>query len=138
MTDLVRQGLSKLESKVFSSLLTYDVFQRDQAESLVENKVLLPTDFDWLKHPKHLCNVENMYSQPLHGKDDNYYDGSFTPDEYKARIEAAIATAKELQENFLISFNSVLSTLPYAFEYLGNTPRLVITPLTLKIYSTVS
>lgn len=35
MTDLVRTGLNKLESKVFSALLTYDVFQRDVVEGLI-------------------------------------------------------------------------------------------------------
>jgi len=61
LTDLVREGLNKLESKCFSALLTYDVFQRDTVQALIDAKVTSITDFDWLKHPKHYCNVEDFY-----------------------------------------------------------------------------
>ena len=39
MTDMVRQGLSKQDSKTFSAVLTYDVFQRDVVEGLITDKV---------------------------------------------------------------------------------------------------
>lgn len=46
MTDLVRTGLNKLESKVFSALLTYDVFQRDVVDGLINDKVTSVDDFE--------------------------------------------------------------------------------------------
>lgn len=73
MTDLVRHGLSKQESKTFSALLTYDVFQRDVIEQLITEKVISTGSFSWLKHPKHFCNVEELYTTPIHGKQDFYY-----------------------------------------------------------------
>ena len=57
MTELVRCGLNKLESRVFSAILTYDVFQRDTVEDLLKAKVTEITDFNWMKHPKHVCNI---------------------------------------------------------------------------------
>lgn len=143
MTDLVRQGLNKQESKTFSALLTYDVFQRDVVEQLIEERVTTTQSFSWLKHPKHFCNVEDLYMVPIHGKNDFYYkegpvDASAS-EEYEKKIKSIISQAQGIaDDDFQVSFNQILSTLPYAFEYLGNTMRLVITPLTLKIYSTIS
>ncbi|CAL6082691.1 Dynein_heavy chain [Hexamita inflata] len=139
MTDMVREGLNKLESKCFSALLTYDVFQRDQVSELIDAKVQAITDFDWLKHPKHFCNADELYLQPIHGHKDNYYSGRLDSEEYLQRTKLVIQKAQQIdRDQFIVSFNQILSTLPYTFEYLGNTPRLVITPLTLKIYSTIA
>lgn len=68
MTDLVRTGLNKLESKVFSALLTYDVFQRDVVEQLIEAQVSSVDDFEWQKHPKHVCNIDDLYLHEVIGK----------------------------------------------------------------------
>lgn len=143
MTDLVREGLSKQDSKTFSAVLTYDVFQRDVVEGLIRDKVTTTSSFTWLSHPKHYCNVDDFYTTPIHGKDDFFFldEQPDQPrvDEYLNKIQAMITQANGIaDDHFLISYNQILSTLPYAFEYLGNTPRLVITPLTLKIYSTIS
>lgn len=90
MTELVREGLNKLESKCFSALLTYDVFQRDQVQALIDAKVTSPSDFDWMKHPKHYCNADELYLQPVHGYADNYAGAQgYDPKAYEAALVRA-------------------------------------------------
>ncbi|KAH0572596.1 Dynein heavy chain [Spironucleus salmonicida] len=137
MTEIVRTGLTKLESKTYSAVLTYDVFQRDQIVGLIAERVTDVSDFNWLKHPKHICNIAEFYDQPIHGVSDNYYNGPIAAEKYQEQANN-LADISSKTENFLVSYNQVLSVLPYAYEYLGNTQRLVITPLTLKIYTTIS
>lgn len=93
MTELVRSGLSKLESKVFSALLTYDVFQRDKVQTMIEQNVISVSDFEWAKHPKHICNVDSVYKQPIHGKDDFYYKAKYSKDDYKKLVDIALQEA---------------------------------------------
>ncbi|KAH0569467.1 Dynein heavy chain [Spironucleus salmonicida] len=139
MTNLVRNGLNKQESKCFSSVLTYDVFQRDQIQELINQRVSQVGDFNWAKHPKHFCNLDSFYEQSIIGCEENYMDkAGFEKAAYLEKIEQICEDAVKLDTNFTITFNQVISSLPYQFEYLGNTPRLVITPLTLKIYSTIA
>lgn len=100
MTELVREGLSKLESKCFSALLTYDVFQRDQVQALIDAKVTSPSDFDWMKHPKHYCSADELYRQPVHGKDDNYANlQNYSPEEYAGALAKAREAVQAIEDD---------------------------------------
>lgn len=113
MTELVRSGLNKLESKVFSALLTYDVFQRDKIQTMIEQSVMEISDFEWAKHPKHICNVDLLYQQPVHGGNDFYYKSKLSPDQYGKMLLSAITEAQQIKSDLLVSYQQILSTLPY-------------------------
>ena len=97
---LVRGQLSKLERKTLSALVVMDVHARDTIVSMAANKVERTTDFDWISQLRY-------YWQPA------WKDGQAVKKGDNTCV-ARIVNAKCL----------------YGYEYLGNSMRLVITPLT--------
>ncbi|GIQ89083.1 dynein heavy chain 1, axonemal, partial [Kipferlia bialata] len=102
LTNMVREGLTKLESKTLSALLTLDVHGRDVVQRLIDAGVSHPGDFEWMSQLRYV----------------------FQP-----------ATAQEKSE---VIVKQVQTVWTYGNEYLGNTSRLVITPLTDRIYMTLT
>jgi dynein heavy chain len=107
---LVRGEMTKLNRVTVGAMVTIDVHARDEVTQLVADKVAGPEEFAWLKQLRY-------YWQDA---------GTFT------RIDT-----QKLNPKMECKVCIVNSTLLYGFEYLGNTGRLVITPLTDKCYRTL-
>ncbi|CAM9362495.1 unnamed protein product [Pylaiella littoralis] len=107
ITLLVRGRLSSLERKTLGALCTIDVHARDTVVKMIEAGVSHEDDFDWMSQLRYYW-VEAWKDGQAVKKGDN-------------TLVARIVNAKCL----------------YGYEYLGNTMRLVITPLTDRCYRTM-
>lgn len=107
ITMLVRGHLSSLERKTLGALCTIDVHARDTVVKMIEAGVSHEDDFDWMSQLRYYW-VEAWKDGQAVKKGDN-------------TLVARIVNAKCL----------------YGYEYLGNTMRLVITPLTDRCYRTM-
>lgn len=107
MVMLVRGKLNKLQRKTLGALTTIDVHNRDVVSKMVELGTHEVTDFEWV-------------SQFRYYWDDSWCDGQAVKKGDKTLV-ARIVNARCL----------------YGYEYLGNTMRLVITPLTDRCYRTM-
>ena len=107
ITMLVRGRLSSLERRTLGALCTIDVHARDTVVKLIEAKVAHEDDFDWMSQLRYYW-VEAWKDGQAVKRGDN-------------TLVARIVNAKCL----------------YGYEYLGNTMRLVITPLTDRCYRTM-
>ncbi|CAE8735310.1 unnamed protein product, partial [Polarella glacialis] len=110
LVQLVRGELSKLARLTLSALVTIDVHNRDVVLSLKEAKITSSKDFDWISQLRY-------YWRPT---------GSMTMKD----------TGRPNQED-KCEVSIINATLLYGFEYLGNSDRLVITPLTDRCYRTL-
>lgn len=63
-------------------------------------------DFEWSKHPKHYCNCDSFYLQPVHEvrKDAWYYDSSQTEAGYKEYIDKVLADTAAIGSDLLVSY----------------------------------
>lgn len=107
ITVLVRGRLSSLERKTLGALCTIDVHARDTVVKMIEAGVSHEDDFDWMSQLRYYW-VEAWKDGQAVKKGDH-------------TLVARIVNAKCL----------------YGYEYLGNTMRLVITPLTDRCYRTM-
>jgi dynein heavy chain len=107
---LVRGNLTKLQRTTIGAMVTIDVHARDVVSDLVHQKVDSPEDFAWLAQLRY-------YWQDV---------GKFI------RVDTQKPNTK-----MECKVQIVNSTLLYGFEYLGNSARLVITPLTDRCYRTL-
>jgi len=107
MVQLVRGKLDKLQRKTLGALTTIDVHNRDVVSHMVELKTHDVADFEWM-------------SQLRYYWEDSWKDGQAIKKGMKT-VVARIVNARCL----------------YGYEYLGNTMRLVITPLTDRCYRTM-
>jgi dynein heavy chain len=110
IVDLVRGEMTKLNRVTVGAMVTIDVHARDVITDLVKDGVNSPEDFAWLAQLRY-------YWQDV---------GTFE----------MISTQKK-NTKMECKVSIVNSTLLYGFEYLGNSPRLVITPLTDRCYRTL-
>lgn len=111
----------KLRPSVFNSivgLITLCVYQRDQLQHMINKRLLRATDFDWEIQLK------------------------FSMDHLQQVFKKCTAQDLEIPKEKLLNLLEIPQleiradifnfTKLYGFNYLGNTNRLVITPLTLK------
>eukprot|EP00442_Polarella_glacialis_P024664 CAMPEP_0115137118 /NCGR_PEP_ID=MMETSP0227-20121206/56805_1 /TAXON_ID=89957 /ORGANISM="Polarella glacialis, Strain CCMP 1383" /LENGTH=5027 /DNA_ID=CAMNT_0002544335 /DNA_START=143 /DNA_END=15226 /DNA_ORIENTATION=+ len=107
---LVRGEMTKLNRVTVGAMVTIDVHARDEVTNLVQTKVDSAEHFSWLSQLRY-------YWQDI---------GTFD------RVDTLKPNTK-----MECAVKIVNSTLLYGFEYLGNTGRLVITPLTDRCYRTL-
>merc|ERR1719399_1988994 len=107
---LVRGELTKNARTAIGAMCTLDVHSRDVVDKFVDNQVDSSEAFDFL------CQLRYYWQNP----------GGFV------RVDTG-----EPNDKLEAQCSIVNSTLLYGFEYLGNSPRLVVTPLTDRCYRTL-
>jgi len=106
--NLVRGNLSKLNRATLAALVVMDVHARDVVQDLVDNEVSDPSSFAWLSQLR-------MYWEATHGDKDG----------------------KDGDKDFTVMVRMMSAQVEYGYEYLGNSMRLVVTPLTDRCYRTL-
>ena len=106
-------SLTKQQRMRIMCMITLDAHNRDIVAKMVRNKVMMVNNFEWQSQLKWYWRV------PFQGYVDRDMQLRSVNNE---RAEIGILNA----------------VLPYDYEYLGNGPRLVITPLTDRIYVTAT
>ena len=105
--DMVRQGLSPIFRKILQSMIILDLYFKTVMERLIKNGVSDVEDFTW---------VSNLRYYLI--KDPNQKPGS-----------------ESGSDN--VAAKMIHTTVDYGFEYLGNSSRLVMTPLTERCLRTL-
>ena len=115
LIKLTQSNLSKGDRTRVMVCITMDAHARDIVENMIRNKVDSIDSFIWQSQLKH-----KFRQSPPHAR----YQGrdALLRGDDGERVEIAICDA----------------ILPYDYEYLGNGPRLVITPLTDRVYVTAT
>ncbi len=104
---LVRQKLSKMATITINALIVIDVHAKDVVEKLYIEKVDDLRAFEWISQLRYYWEHQEGQGEDISRDKENCF-------------------VKCVQTNF-----------PYGYEYLGNSLRLVITPLTDKCYMTL-
>ncbi|KXZ49087.1 hypothetical protein GPECTOR_23g2 [Gonium pectorale] len=111
IVDLVRGELSNLQRATLGALVVMDVHARDVVTSMVRKGVTSASDFEWQAQLRSYWE-ENQASL-AHGGDSSGRRG------------------------LTVMMRMMSAVLEYGYEYLGNSSRLVITPLTDRCYRTL-
>lgn len=115
LIKLTHSELSKGDRTRVMVCITMDAHARDIVEKMIRTNVNSVDSFMWQSQLKHKFRVSPSHAR-YQGRDTHLRgDGG-------ERAEVAICDA----------------ILPYGYEYLGNGPRLVITPLTDRVYVTAT
>ena len=109
MVGLVQTDLTKQQRTMIGAVITIDVNKRDVTRTHVDEKVSTIDDFIWTKQLRYYWEDKTAHKTcPTFGKEMD-------------------CVARQTNTCF-----------PYGYEYLGNGPRLVITPLTDICYMTLT
>ena len=121
LVDLVRGKLSKLSSLTLGALITIEVHARDVTENLVKTGLSDTHDFEWISQLRYYWNDEEYCRK-------------------RAKTPLYIFNSKGggVGRGDDMTVQQIQSCFIYGYEYLGNTPRLVITPLTDRCYITLT
>ncbi|CAH0663656.1 unnamed protein product [Spodoptera exigua] len=124
---LVKGELTFFQREVLCALIVVEVHARDVTKNLVEENVRYNTDFQWICQLRYYQVVKPMY--PLEpGEEPEIYQDEL-------RLDTSRFYRQFSQNSCNVkALNSVLN---YHNEYLGNSGRLVITPLTDRCYLTL-
>jgi dynein heavy chain, axonemal len=113
MIQLVRSKLEPLQRTAMGALIVLDVHARTVVQNMVKSRVSHINDFDWSSQLRYYWEalIEGYDGEPYQGDEGTECD----------------VFAKQTNTRFR-----------YGYEYLGNGPRLVITPLTDQCYMTLT
>jgi dynein heavy chain len=112
LTILVRTKLTKLQRRTLGAVLVMEVHARDVVNNFIRDKVGSTEDFDWISQLRYYWITEDM-------------DTSVGPP--MSHLPAGPGIIAKMCQ----------CVYPYGYEYLGNSMRLVITPLTDRCYMTL-
>jgi len=116
MVMLIRGKLAPLSRITLGSLTVIDVHARDVTKKMAESGVAAVNDFDWISQLRY-------YIYSASG------GGTGNPANLNGGEEDGVVGE--------MWTHMIASKRPYGYEYLGNSLRLVITPLTDKCYMTL-
>ena len=109
--DLVRGELTGLQRATLGALVVMDVHARDVVTAMVAKTVTTAADFEWQAQLRSYW--EENEAALAHGGDSSGRQGP------------------------TVMMRMMSAVLEYGYEYLGNSSRLVITPLTDRCYRTL-
>ena len=127
VVHLVRGELTSLNRKTLAALTTIDVHNRDVVANLLASRVPDADAFDWLAQLRYYFILGAG----------NSLTSSANVSVVNSAVSSPTVTNKQLFTQTEVEVKIVNSALKYAFEYLGNSDRLVITPLTDRCYRTL-
>jgi dynein heavy chain len=111
MIKLVRMKLEPLQRTAMGALIVIDVHAIEVVRNMINARVENINDFPWTSQLRY-------YWEELKETDGEEYKGDDTKSDVFAK--------------------QTITRFRYAYEYLGNGPRLVITPLTDQCYMTLT
>jgi dynein axonemal heavy chain len=125
MVELIRQDLTKLERATLACLIILDVHGRDVVNEMIEHETSSRSEYMWTKQLRYYWEVDGDDALEAAAR------ANLTAADFGSSSDArnAIGDCMVRQTN---------AHFRYGYEYLGNTPRLVITPLTDKAYLTLT
>jgi len=121
MVELVKGQLSKQQRGLMSSLIIIDVHARDVISTMVEIGCNSQADYAWQKQLRYYWDVDEEAKAAE--------EGARQPDD---------PIPNEAGDYEDVAVRQTNARFVYGYEYLGNSPRLVITPLTDKAYLTLT
>ncbi|CAE7382407.1 DNAH6 [Symbiodinium necroappetens] len=146
--ELVRLDLTKLQRVLMGALIVLDVHGISVLEQIDAAKCRSVNDFDWSKQLRYYWAMEEAQFAESTGTIDSI--PSLGSRCIHLRHKSANVLAQELQvlrkgarsdgtrASDTCIVKQTIANIRYSFEYLGNTPRLVVTPLTDKCYMTLT
>lgn len=127
LVSLVRGKLTKLGRTILSALIVIEVHARDVVAKMVGENVRNVNDFEWISQLRY----QILYLES------NLSPSCFTLSNLSLSLSLSHCLYSYYWENELL-MRAVNAEFTYGYEYLGNTGRLVITPLTDRCYLTLT
>ena len=134
LTDMVRGRLPGQHRKTLGALITIDVHARDVVGLLQRQDVKALTDFDWVAQLRYYWEQKSSQLKPAVDDDD---DDDEEEEEDAEEGAGGYGGGAGTSEGGDLWCKMVQASLPFGYEYLGNQPRLVVTPLTDRCYMTL-